>query len=112
MLYSPALCAAAAHVRQRASPLSPAPAGTPDATTQASEECRRVDARSTVRQDVLAFQRLGVVQTALQVLQKTTGMRIALVARVTEDSWTACAVLDNANFGFKPGDELPLHTTY
>ena len=71
-----------------------------------------MDARSAVLQDVAAFQRLGVVQTALQVLQKTTGMRISLVARVTDDSWTACAVLDNANFGLRVGDELPLHTTY
>lgn len=62
--------------------------------------------------DVLSIQRLGVVQTALRVLRRTTGMRIALVARVTPDSWTACAVLDDAGFGISPGDELPLHTTY
>lgn len=71
-----------------------------------------MDARPAVLHDVATFQRLGVVQTALQVLQKTTGMRISLVARVTDDSWTACAVLDNADFGLHPGDELPLHTTY
>lgn len=71
-----------------------------------------MEGRSAIAEDVAAFQRLSVVQTALQVLQKATGMRIALVARVTEDAWTACAVLDNANFGLQPGDELPLHTTY
>ncbi len=64
------------------------------------------------KHDVLSIQRLGVVQTALRVLRRTTGMRIALVARVTPDSWTACAVLDDAGFGINPGDELPLRTTY
>lgn len=62
--------------------------------------------------DVTVFNRLDAVQTALRVLRRTTGMRIALVARVTETSWTACAVLDEADFGLHPGDELELHTTY
>ena len=62
--------------------------------------------------DTLMFQRLPVVQTALRVLSRTTGLCIALVARVTNDSWTACAVLDEADFGLKPGDQLELNTTY
>jgi hypothetical protein len=62
--------------------------------------------------DTLMFQRLPVVQTALRVLSRTTGLRIALVARVTNDSWTACAVLDEADFGLNPGDQLELNTTY
>lgn len=57
-------------------------------------------------------ERLDVVATALKVLRHTTGMRIALVARVTQDSWTACAVLDDAGFGLHPGDHLALETTY
>ncbi len=62
--------------------------------------------------DVAVINRLEAVQVALRVLSRTTGLRIALVARVTGDSWTACAVLDEAEFGLKPGDELPVHTTY
>ena len=62
--------------------------------------------------DVLAFEHLPAVQTALRVLSRTTGLRIALVARVNDDSWTACAVLDDADFGLKPGDHLELNTTY
>jgi len=62
--------------------------------------------------DVAAFQRLEAVQTILRVLSRTTGLRIALVARITDDSWTACAVLDAAGFGIHPGDQLELHTTY
>jgi hypothetical protein len=69
-------------------------------------------AEHPMQHDILTIQRLGVVDTALRVLRRTTGMRIALVARVTPESWTACAVLDDAGFGLNPGDELPLQTTY
>lgn len=40
-----------------------------------------------------------------------TGMRFAVVARVTQDSWTACAVRDEIDFGLQAGGELPLKTT-
>ncbi len=56
--------------------------------------------------------RLEAVHTILRVLLQSTGLRIALVARVTGQSWTACAVLDEAGFGLKTGDELDLATTY
>lgn len=62
--------------------------------------------------DVTAINRLDAVQMVLRVLSRTTGMRIALVARVTSTTWTACAVLDEADFGIKPGDQLELNTTY
>jgi hypothetical protein len=67
---------------------------------------------SVLDPDVAAFQQSEVVQTILRVLQRTTGLRIALVVRVTEDTWTACAVLDDAEFGLHPGDQLDLQTTY
>lgn len=63
-------------------------------------------------EEIQAIGRLDVVSTALKVLRSTTGLRIALVARITEDSWTACAVLDEAGFGLAPGDHLALETTY
>jgi hypothetical protein len=62
--------------------------------------------------EVLAIDHLEAVGAVLRVLRRTTGMRIALVARVTDESWTACAVLDEAGFGLMPGDRLPLETTY
>ncbi len=62
--------------------------------------------------DVTAINRLEAVQTILRVLSRISGMRIALVTRVTDDAWTACAVLDEANFGLKPGDQLELQTTF
>ncbi len=68
--------------------------------------------RSRDADELAAIDRLEVVKTALMVLRQTSGLRIALVARVTAASWTACAVLDEADFGLKPGDELELSTTY
>jgi hypothetical protein len=62
--------------------------------------------------DVAAVSRLDSVETALELLRKTTGLRMALVARVTSDSWTACAILDDAGFGLKAGDQLEVATTY
>ena len=65
-----------------------------------------------IDEEAAAIGRLDAVQAVLRVLLRATGMRIALVARVTADAWTACAVLDEAGFGLKPGDTLPLQTTY
>ncbi len=65
-----------------------------------------------VAADVAAIDRLEAVKTSLKVLRRATGLRIVLVARVTDASWTACAVLDEAGFGLQPGDELDLSTTY
>jgi len=65
-----------------------------------------------VAAEVAAIDRLDAVKTSLHVLRRATGLRIVLVARVTDESWTACAVLDEAGFGLLPGDELNLSTTY
>lgn len=67
---------------------------------------------TAIETDVQSILRLPAIETILQVLRKTTGLRIALVARVDQSSWTACAVLDDAGFGLKPGDQLELDTTY
>src|SRR5215203_1709792 len=66
----------------------------------------------TIDEEIAIFDRLDAVQTALRVLMRTTGLRMAIVARVTADSWTACAVIDEAGFGIKPGDQLDVNTTY
>ena len=67
---------------------------------------------NTVKADIEAISRIDAIQTILGVLRQSTGMRVALVSRITENSWTACAVLDEAGFGLKAGDELDLATTY
>lgn len=66
----------------------------------------------SIKNDVAFLSHAEAVQNILRVLNHSTGLRISLVARVTEDSWTACAVLDEAEFGLKPGDQLELQTTF
>lgn len=73
-----------------------------------------VDVRDSVEAiaaDVAAVGRIAAVPTLLRVLCETTGMGFAAVARVTDDSWTACAVHDEIAFGLKPGGQLDVHTT-
>ncbi len=61
--------------------------------------------------DVAAVGRLSAVPTLLRVLCDSTGMGFAAVARVSDTSWTACAVYDAIGFGLRPGGQLSLHTT-
>ena len=42
---------------------------------------------------------------------RSTGMGFAAVARVTDDRWIACEVLDAIGFGLTPGGELAVKTT-
>jgi len=60
---------------------------------------------------VAAVSRIGAVPSILQMVCRMTGMRFATVARVTEDTWTACAIRDEIDFGLQVGGELPLKTT-
>lgn len=54
---------------------------------------------------------ISIVPTILDTVCRLTGMGFSAVARVTEDRWIACDVLDTIGFGLKPGGELPLKTT-
>ena len=67
--------------------------------------------RPSAAADIATINRISAVPAILQVVTEMTGMRFAAVARVTPNSWTACAVLDNLGFGLKPGGELDLVTT-
>ncbi len=49
--------------------------------------------------------------TILDVVCRTTGMGFAAVARVTEDRWVACSVLDRIAFGLQRGGEMKVETT-
>ncbi len=51
------------------------------------------------------------IAAILQRVCDLTGMGFAAVARVTEERWTACQVLDRVDFGLDAGDELELQTT-
>ncbi len=51
------------------------------------------------------------IRTILEEVCALTNMGFAAVARVTEDRWIACQVLDKIEFGLNPGDELDVKTT-
>lgn len=65
----------------------------------------------TAAADITTIGRISAVPAMLQVISEMTGMRFAAIARVTQDSWTACAVLDKLGFGLEVGGELELATT-
>jgi signal transduction histidine kinase len=69
----------------------------------------RTDAE--LARDIEAVQRIDAVPSILRLICKNTGMGFAAVARVTEHTWTACAVQDEVNFGLAAGGQLDLHTT-
>lgn len=69
------------------------------------------DNAEDIARDVAAVGKIQAVPTLLRVLCETTGMGFAAVARVTDGTWTACAVRDNINFGLKPGGQLDVNTT-
>ena len=69
-------------------------------------------APSAAATDVALIGRIGAVPTILRILCETTGLGFAAVARVTETSWTACAVLDKTGFGLEAGGELEVATTF
>ncbi len=70
-----------------------------------------LDTYAEIEKDVAAIGRIEAVPTLLQVLCDITGMRFAAVARVTDNTWTACAVQDDIGFGLAPGGQLELKTT-
>ena len=61
--------------------------------------------------DLALIERISAVPMILRILCDTTGLGFGAVARVTETSWTACAVRDRIDFGMKPGDQLDVMTT-
>lgn len=61
--------------------------------------------------DIDAVQSISAVPTILRVVAETTGLGFVCIARVTGDSWTTCAVLDQVGFGLQPGDALDVATT-
>ncbi|WP_250502279.1 GAF domain-containing sensor histidine kinase [Caballeronia sp. AZ7_KS35] len=65
----------------------------------------------TLARDIGAVARIGAVPAILHMICEETGMGFAAVARVTDLTWTACAVHDDIGFGLKAGGQLDLHTT-
>jgi signal transduction histidine kinase len=69
------------------------------------------DTPDALAKDVATVQKIGVVPSILELICHKTGMGFAAVARVTDGTWTACAVRDDIGFGLLPGGQLDVHTT-
>ena len=69
------------------------------------------DTPDEIARDLKAIGRIDAVPAVLKVICQTTGMGFAAVARVTEGTWTACAVEDQIEFGLLPGAQLAIETT-
>jgi GAF domain-containing protein len=67
--------------------------------------------RHDFQNDLEAVAALPVIGTILEVVCRTTGLRFAAVARVTEDRWICCASQDDLQFGLVPGAELKVEST-
>ena len=61
--------------------------------------------------DVDAVQRIASIPAILQTVSQMTGLRLTCIARVTHDSWIACAVLDQLGLGLLPHHTLDVDTT-
>ncbi|MCZ2496088.1 sensor histidine kinase [Xylophilus sp. Kf1] len=69
------------------------------------------DSPAAVARSIEAIARIGSVPSILRLMCELTGMGFAAVARVTDGTWTACAVQDNIGFGVAVGGQLALDTT-
>ena len=76
----------------------------PPATKRVASLARELQA------DLATINRTAAIPLILQVVCHMTGMGFAAIARVTEGRWIACSVLDNIEFGLKPGGELKVET--
>jgi GAF domain-containing protein len=70
------------------------------------------DGTQEIVEAVAVISRVDVVPTLLKVLCEITGMRVAVVARVADKTWTACAVKDDMQFGLEPGAQFPVDAAF
>jgi GAF domain-containing protein len=61
--------------------------------------------------ELTALRENDSVKAMLDEICRETGMGFAAVARVTDQQWIACQILDKIEFGLNPGDELAIKTT-
>lgn len=60
---------------------------------------------------VSAIHRIDAIPTLLAVLRETTGLRVAAVVRVSENTWTVCAAQDGLDLGLEAGAPFALQTS-
>lgn len=63
------------------------------------------------RDDILAIADNPMVPTMLETVCLVTGLRFAAIARVSDERWVTCSVVDALDFGLAPGDELVVEST-
>src|SRR3989337_2070336 len=73
-----------------------------------SKKCRLAPC---LQADIDHINQIPIIPTMLEVICRTTGMGFAAIARVTEERWIACSVLDEISFGLEPDGELEIQTT-
>lgn len=64
-----------------------------------------------LQNDIENIVQISAIPSILNIICRTTGMRFAAVARVTDEKWITCISQDEINFGLNTGDELVLETT-
>lgn len=64
-----------------------------------------------LERDLQRVAKLSAVPTILRVITESLGLRLSLIAKVTDDQWICCAVNDQLGFGLKVGDHLEVATT-
>ena len=69
------------------------------------------DSPESIARDIATIGRIGAIPSILRLICSNTGLGFAAVARVTNETWTACAVEDTISFGLRPGGQLDLRTT-
>ena len=69
------------------------------------------DSPESIARDVATIGRIGAIPSILRLICSNTGLGFAAVARVTDATWTACAVEDTIEFGLRPGGQLDLRST-
>ncbi|MGM9475730.1 GAF domain-containing sensor histidine kinase [Pedobacter sp. GSP4] len=69
------------------------------------------NSKNNILADIEAINKIPAIAHILEIVCRTTGMGFSAVACVTSDSWIACAVQDEINFGLPVGGELKLETT-
>lgn len=67
---------------------------------------------TAIDQSIRTIQAIDAVPHIMKLLADTTGLRFICVARVTQESWTLCARLDEAGYDLNPGDQLDIETTF
>jgi signal transduction histidine kinase len=64
-----------------------------------------------IRRDIEAIRKISAVPAMLRLVCDQTGMGFAAVARVDNESWTACAVVDRIDFGLEVGGQIDVSST-